>query len=73
MNIFKPLNSYCCFAFQKAIIQEIPWRSSGEDLALSLTRARVQSLVGELRSHKLHGVAKKKKKERKLLYKFTHL
>ena len=28
---------------------------------LSLPRAQVQSLVGELRSHKLHGEAKKKK------------
>ena len=29
--------------------------------ALSLPRAPVQSLVGELKSHKLHGTAKKKK------------
>ena len=28
---------------------------------LSLPRARVQSLVRKLRSHKLHGMAKKKK------------
>lgn len=28
---------------------------------LSLLRALVQSLVGELRSHKLHGAVKKKK------------
>ena len=28
-------------------------------------RARVQPSVGELRSHKPHGIAKKKKKEKK--------
>ena len=31
-------------------------------ILLSLPRAQVQSLVGELRSHKLCGVVKKKKK-----------
>ena len=31
-----------------------------------MQRVRVQSLVGELRSHVLHGTAKKKKKEMKL-------
>ena len=39
----------------------IPWRSSGQDSALSLLRAQVQSLVGELRSHKPCSTAKKKK------------
>ena len=34
---------------------------------LSLQRARVRSLVGELRFHKLHGAAKKRKKEKKIL------
>ena len=38
----------------------IPWRSSGVDSVLSLTRAWVQLLVAELRSCKPHGVAKKK-------------
>ena len=33
---------------------------------LSLQGAQVQSLVGELRSHMLHGVAKKKKNKNKL-------
>ena len=33
-------------------------------LVLSMLRARVQSLVGELRSHMPHGVAKKEKEER---------
>jgi len=32
-------------------------------LGLALLRARVQTLVGELRSHKLHGMAKKKIKK----------
>ena len=40
----------------------IPLQSSGYDLALSLLWAWVQSLVGELRSRRLHGSAKKKKK-----------
>ena len=35
----------------------IPWRSRGQDPALSLLRMRVQSLVGELRSHKPWGAA----------------
>ena len=39
----------------------LPWRSSGWDLALSLPWLRVQSLVGELRSRKRCGAAKKKK------------
>ena len=33
-------------------------------LVLSLMNARVQSLVGELKSHKLHGMGKKGKKKR---------
>ena len=33
----------------------LPWRSSGWDSALSLQGAWVQSLVGELESHKLRG------------------
>ena len=37
---------------------EIPWQSSGQDSELSLLGAQVQSLVGELRSCKPHGVAK---------------
>ena len=36
----------------------IPWWSSGLDSALSLQGPGVQSLVGELRSHKPQGVAK---------------
>ena len=41
----------------------IPWWSSGQESVLSLPRARVQSLVRELRFHKLRGAAEKKKKE----------
>ena len=40
----------------------IPRQSSVKDSELSLLRAQVQSLVGELRSCKLRRVAKKKKK-----------
>ena len=36
--------------------------------AASLPRARVQSLVGELKSHKLRGTAKKKKRVQKRQY-----
>ena len=36
-----------------------PWESSGKGSMLSLPRAQVHSLVGELRSHKLCGVTKK--------------
>ena len=43
----------------------IPWLSSGLDSAFSLPRAKVCFLVGELKSHRLRGVAKKKKKKRK--------
>ena len=37
----------------------IPWQSSGWGSELSQTRPLVQSLVGELRSHKPCGAAKK--------------
>ena len=40
----------------------LPWRSSGYDSALQLQRARVQSLLGELRSQRLGDTAGKKKK-----------
>ena len=34
----------------------IPWLSTDQDFMLSLQMAKVWSLVGELRSHKLHGM-----------------
>lgn len=37
----------------------IPWHSSGEDLALTLTGARVISLVSKVRFYKPHSMAKK--------------
>lgn len=37
-----------------------PWWSSGQDSALSLPRMQIQSLIEELKSYKLHGMAKKK-------------
>ena len=44
----------------------IPWWSSSQDSVLSLPRAQVQSLVGELGSHKpcICSTTKKKKKEK---------
>ena len=38
----------------------LPWQPRGSDVMLPLQRAQVQSLVGELKSLVLHGVAKKK-------------
>lgn len=43
----------------------IPWRSSDEGSALSLPRARVPSLVRELRSCKPHSMDQKQKKDTK--------
>ena len=40
--------------------KEIPRQSSSWDVMLSLPRVQVQLLVGELRSHKLCGMARKK-------------
>ena len=61
-KIFRDSYSYTAIKKQK---QGIPWRSSQWDSALSLPRARVQFLVGELRSCKPHSTAKKKKKTQK--------
>ena len=44
--------------------QGIPWQSGDWDSMLSLPRALAQSLVGELRVHRLCGMAKNKKRER---------
>ena len=44
--------------------KDLLWWSSGQGSAVSLLRALVQFLVGELRSHKLPILAKKKKKEK---------
>ena len=41
----------------------IPWVSSGQDLAPPLLEAQVQSLVGELRPHKPHGIPPPQKKD----------
>ena len=49
-----------CFIYQETI-QELPQQSSSQDSTLSLPKAQVQSLVTELRSHRLQGAAKKKK------------
>ena len=37
-----------------SVVGAVPWQSRGYDSTLSLSRAWVQSLVGELRSQKLH-------------------
>ena len=46
---------------EKTYLEGIPWQSSGWESALSLPRAWVQSLVGELKSHKPRSTAKKEK------------
>lgn len=43
--------------------QGLSWRSGGQDSTLSMKRAWVQSLVGEVRFHMPHGTADKKKKK----------
>ena len=45
-----------------------PWRSSGENVVLPPQVVQVQALVGELRSHRLHGVAKKFRKRNISVY-----
>ena len=49
----------------KMLTGGILWRSSGWDSVLSLPRVWVQYLVRKLRLQKLHGAAKKKKKNQK--------
>ena len=44
---------------RKINMGEIPWWFSGWESLLSLLRSQVQSVVGELRSCKLHSTAKK--------------
>ena len=43
----------------------LPWQSSGYDSAISMQGAQVQSLVRELRSHRLQGTVKKLKRKLK--------
>ena len=63
------LKSKCTASFYTLIpsmleikFQGILWQSSGQDSELSLLRVSIQSLVRELRSHKLHSAAKKEKR-----------
>ena len=44
--------------------KDASWEFPGQDSILLLQRTQVWSLVGELRSHKLNGMAKKKKKRK---------
>ena len=50
--------------YVKTRMRGIPWWSSGQGSTLPLQGAWVRSLVGELRSCKLRGKAKKKKKKK---------
>jgi len=43
--------------------QRLPWQSSGQDSMTPVQRARIQSLVRELRSHISWDVDPKKKKK----------
>ena len=50
----------------QVVVEGTPWQYSGYELALSLQRAQVQSLIGELRSQKGEIQPKKKTKAKKL-------
>ena len=50
---------------QEGNLKGIPWQSGGQDSTLSMLRAWVQSLVGELRSRKAHSTAKTKTNKQK--------
>ena len=45
--------------------QGLPWCSNGSNSKLPIQGAQFQSLVGELRSHMPHGVAKNKQTNKK--------
>ena len=52
---------FCCFfvmIFKKWALEEFPWRTSGKDFELLWPRARVQSLMGDVRSRELHSAAR---------------
>ena len=51
---------------QKNKFDGLPWRSSGWDSVLPLQGAQAPSLVGELRSRKPRGMAKKTKTNKKM-------
>ena len=55
-------SSHAAFSAEK--LQGIPWRSSSLDSVLPLQGAWVQSLVGQLSSHKPCDVVKKQKKSK---------
>ena len=62
VSVMQEIHAHCR-EVRNCTSQGIPWRSSGKDSELSLPWARVQSLVGELRSLKLRGAAEKKKEK----------
>ena len=55
----------------KTVVKGISWGSSGQDSTLSVPRAQVQSLVGELRAHKPCGKAKTEKKKKTAVNSFA--
>ena len=59
-----------CIYFLKQFAHGMPWWSIGQDSALLLQRAQVQSLVQELKFYMPHGAAKKTKN--KLLKSFNY-
>ena len=71
--LFFILILYLCGSFPKlGKFSGIPWWSSGSDSKLPLLRAQLQSLVGELKSHKPRGAAKKKIREIFTHYSFKY-
>ena len=61
-SVFSPVETLHLSHCLKNQLLGISWWSSDQDSALSLPRAWVWFLIGELRSYKLQGMAKKKKK-----------
>ena len=67
-------------SFQNKMVQQVPGtkdKESGNSLVVQWSelsaftaRAWVQSLVGELRSHKLHGMEEKKKNDHTTVYQY---
>ena len=67
---WRPSESWLCWGRsgtqdipERLVPGGFPWQSSGYDSALPLQEAKVWPLLGEMRSHKPHSMAAKKKKK----------
>ena len=57
--VIHPLAHWFLLYHSKMTHQGLPWWSSGQNSTLAIQGLGMQSLVGELKSHMLPGVAKK--------------